>query len=205
MTAEQDGSTHPTFSVDTNLFRELGELLVGRDSTALVELIKNSYDADATLVSVYGEALDDEQLGYIRISDDGTGMTSSEFRLGFLRIASRGKEVGQRRSLLFGRRFTGAKGVGRLAAHKLARIVEVTSLRWNGETNRRRPVASSGVTAIIDWDQIEKHHTLDEIAGTKAISVSELRLDSPSKPGTSVTLRKLRQRWSKAAHARFLE
>ena len=35
------------FTVDTNLFRELGELLVGRSSTALVELIKNAYDADA--------------------------------------------------------------------------------------------------------------------------------------------------------------
>ena len=46
-----------TFTVDTHLFRELGELLVGRDSTALVELIKNSYDADATEVVVYGEAL----------------------------------------------------------------------------------------------------------------------------------------------------
>ena len=36
-----------TFAVDTHLFRELGELLVGRDSTALIELIKNAYDADA--------------------------------------------------------------------------------------------------------------------------------------------------------------
>ncbi len=34
-----------TFSVDTHVFRELGELLVGRDSTALLELIKNAYDA----------------------------------------------------------------------------------------------------------------------------------------------------------------
>ena len=45
----------PTFTVDTHVFRELGELLVGRDSTALIELIKNSYDADATEVVVYGE------------------------------------------------------------------------------------------------------------------------------------------------------
>lgn len=45
------------FTVDTHLFRELGELLVGRDSTALVELIKNAYDADATQVIVYGERL----------------------------------------------------------------------------------------------------------------------------------------------------
>ncbi len=46
-----------TFTVDTHLFRELGELLVGRDSTALVELIKNSYDADATEVLVHAERL----------------------------------------------------------------------------------------------------------------------------------------------------
>jgi signal transduction histidine kinase len=39
-----------SFSVDTHVFRELGELLVGRDSTALLELIKNCYDADATTV-----------------------------------------------------------------------------------------------------------------------------------------------------------
>lgn len=37
-----------SFTVDTHVFRELGALLVGRDSTALIELIKNSYDADAT-------------------------------------------------------------------------------------------------------------------------------------------------------------
>ena len=41
------------FTVDTQLFRELGELLVGRESTALVELIKNSYDADSSAVAVY--------------------------------------------------------------------------------------------------------------------------------------------------------
>jgi hypothetical protein len=46
------------FTVDTHLFRELGELLVGRDSTALVELIKNAYDADATEIIVNGVSLD---------------------------------------------------------------------------------------------------------------------------------------------------
>ena len=43
--------TAARFTVDTHLFRELGELLVGRDSTALVELIKNAYDADAEEVT----------------------------------------------------------------------------------------------------------------------------------------------------------
>ena len=86
------------FTVDTHLFRELGELLVGRDSTALVELIKNSYDADATEVTVYGENLDKPSRGRIVITDDGIGMTPGTFEAGFLRIASRLKEEGGRRS-----------------------------------------------------------------------------------------------------------
>src|SRR6185436_6508870 len=99
-------SEHPTFTVDTHLFRELGELLVGRDSTALAELVKNSYDADATHVVVHGERLADVQGGRIVVSDDGTGMTIEEFRSGFLRVAARTKSSGERRSKRFGRRFT---------------------------------------------------------------------------------------------------
>src|SRR5258708_22787651 len=96
-----------TFSVDTHLFRELGELLVGRDSTALIELVKNSYDADATEVVVYGEALGDPEQGRIIITDNGTGMGRAEFEHGFLRIASRGKDVADRPSAMLSRLFTG--------------------------------------------------------------------------------------------------
>src|SRR5437764_14376978 len=99
----QNNEAHPTFSVDTHLFRELGELLVGRDSTALVELIKNSYDADATEVVVYGEALSNVSRGFIRIRDNGIGMNLKEFENGFLRIAARSKVEKNRRSLVFSR------------------------------------------------------------------------------------------------------
>ena len=77
------------FTVDTRLFRELGELLVGRDSTALVELVKNAYDADATSITVYGEQLEDLSRGFIQVTDDGLGMSEEEFLQGFLRIASK--------------------------------------------------------------------------------------------------------------------
>src|SRR2546427_7894184 len=104
----------PTFTVDTHVFRELGELLVGRDSTALVELIKNSYDADATEVVVYGQNLDDLEHGLIKVADNGVGMDARTFEDGFLRIAARTKDVGTRRSVVFKRRYTGEKGIGRL-------------------------------------------------------------------------------------------
>ena len=99
----------PRFTVDTHLFRELGKLLVGRDSTALIELIKNSYDADATEVIVHGENLDDPERGRIVVMDTGCGMTREQFIAGFLRVASRLKEQGARRSTVFGRRYTGVK------------------------------------------------------------------------------------------------
>src|SRR4051794_32802180 len=95
------------FTVDTHLFRELGELLVGRDSTALVELIKNAYDADATEITVYGESLNSPDTGRIVVTDNGTGMSRDQFVRGFLRIASRFKDEGSRRSASFGRRYTG--------------------------------------------------------------------------------------------------
>jgi signal transduction histidine kinase len=206
MAANEQNETddlHPTFSVDTHLFRELGELLVGRESTALIELIKNSYDADATEVVVHGERLSNPAHGYIAISDNGNGMGRKEFEQGFLRIASRTKEAGQRRSERLRRRYTGAKGIGRLAAHKLAHVVDVTSFRWSGE--RRSFTASHGVEATIRWDVVERYPTLDKLTGTEAVTVQELTPSAPTRPGTTITLRRLRTGWSKAAHARFLE
>src|SRR3954467_10087675 len=105
----ETGKRMAEFTVDTALFRELGELLVGRDSTALTELIKNAYDADATLVRIIGAGLESGAAGKITVIDNGTGMTGREFRAGYLTIAGRGKEAGDRRSRRFGRRFTGEK------------------------------------------------------------------------------------------------
>ena len=40
------------FDVDAALLRELGERLVGRADIAMAELVKNAYDADASLVCI---------------------------------------------------------------------------------------------------------------------------------------------------------
>ena len=189
----------PTFTVDTHVFRELGELLVGRDSTALIELIKNSYDADATKVVVYGERLDDLDHGIIKVVDNGVGMDMKTFEDGFLRIAARTKDVGARRSVRLRRRYTGAKGIGRLAAHKLAEVLEVESLAASHGGR------STGVSARIDWDRVEKSKTLDEVESSDAIKVEALSLKSRTEAGTTITLRRLRRAWTKTEHGRFLE
>ncbi len=186
------------FTVDTHLFRELGELLVGRDSTALIELIKNSYDADATEVIVHGENLDDQQRGRIMILDNGTGMTRDHFISGFLRVASRLKDQGTRRSTVYGRRYTGFKGIGRLAAHKLARRLEVASIH--------RGEAGDGcvqeLAAILDWDAIEAFETLDEMP-QDVMKVIENPVGGSLTAGTTLTLSNLRRPWTPGERTRF--
>lgn len=205
------------FSVDTKLFRELGELLVGRESTALVELVKNAYDADARKVTVFGEDLlsipdilaepstgedgDDraDPRGGIVIADDGVGMTLPIFERGFLTIAGRTKVEGETRSPLFGRRFTGEKGVGRLAAHKLAAKLDVVSWRWNGTAYAAgEPLkADEGVKGEIDWDLVEKLQTLDDIEGdTDALDTT--KLSGGGEAGTRLTLSRTRRSWTRA-------
>jgi signal transduction histidine kinase len=187
------------FTVDTKLFRELGELLVGRDSTAVVELVKNSYDADATKVTIFGENLGDPKKGSIIVEDDGIGMDIEDFERGFLRIAGRTKNTNDRRSPWFKRRFTGEKGVGRLAAHKLARNLEVISRKWNG--SKRNPLVgfptSEGVRATIDWDEVEKLETLAHVAKSKSVTTHVLPQQEIKgrAAGTRLILKKLRRAW----------
>lgn len=185
------------FSVDTNLFRELGELLVGRDSTALIELVKNSYDADATQVTVWGENLGDPKRGRIRIVDNGVGMDAKTFEEGFLRIAARIKNAGVRKSPKLKRRFTGAKGIGRLAAHKLARRISVLSVPWDPSGE-----GDEGVEGSIDWDLVEEAETLDEVA-EEAVVVKPWRPRRGGASGTTLTLSNLRTKWTSSQRTRF--
>jgi signal transduction histidine kinase len=187
----------PRFTVDTHLFRELGELLVGRESTALIELVKNAYDADATEVTVFGDRLDDPVRGTIRISDNGIGMTPETFERGFLRIASRIKNAGDRKSREWKRRFTGAKGVGRLAAHKLASKIEVSSTPWTDNG------AAVGVEGHINWDKVEQAETLDDIP-PGAIAANPRPVRRSDNHGTTLTLTRLRKKWTPAQRTRFL-
>lgn len=195
----------PGFSVDTKLFRELGELLVGRESTALVELIKNAYDADATKVTIFGQGIASPKGGLV-VSDNGIGMTEAEFANGFLRIAGRAKAGVDRRSPWFQRRFTGEKGVGRLAAHKLARVIGIASRRWDGTD--RDPIdgfpAAEALKATINWDKIEALDTLDQIEKSDAVKIESV-IGNGKQAGTTLTLSPLRKLWTERDREQFLD
>ena len=67
------------FEVDARHIRQLGRELVADKVTALAELIKNAYDADATeVVLTFSRA--DQRGGTLDVVDDGSGMSLADIR-----------------------------------------------------------------------------------------------------------------------------
>ena len=146
---------------------------------------------------VYGEAISSLSRGFIQIKDNGTGMSLREFERGFLRIASRTKEQNDRRSPVFSRRYTGAKGIGRLAAHKLARLLEITSARWDNHPSSRDVILRAGpigLEATIDWNEVEKRTTLDEVEASDAITLDVQAFAPPKILTTEIPRRAVSRR-----------
>lgn len=123
-----------TFTVDSALLSELGEKLVESPHIALVELVKNAYDADATSVAV--KIIPNIAGGTdVHISDNGSGMTFRDVQRYWMRIATTHKE--NTYSPEFGRPRTGKKGIGRFACRRLGTHLELnTTARLNGSYER---------------------------------------------------------------------
>jgi HSP90 family molecular chaperone len=102
---------------DDYLMRTLGN--IARDSDyALTELVANAWDAGATEVKI---TIPTQAQDIIRISDNGHGMTSSEFKrrwmmLGYKRIKHQGRDVEFPPGVDGGERLAyGRNGIGRHA------------------------------------------------------------------------------------------
>jgi signal transduction histidine kinase len=114
------------FSVDSRLLFQLGEKLVTDRAVALAELVKNSYDADATRVMVRMKDIKTKG-GVIIVEDNGTGMGLESFMQTWMRIATIDKEQNPVSSK-YGRQKAGEKGIGRFACRRLSEILELESV-----------------------------------------------------------------------------
>jgi signal transduction histidine kinase len=104
---------------------QMGEELIGHPTTAINELVKNGYDADATDAYVYFYI--SETNSFISIFDNGLGMPNKTLFGEWLRPSVSHKRIKNAKSEIFGRSFLGSKGIGRLAAMALGRIITVVS------------------------------------------------------------------------------
>jgi hypothetical protein len=123
------------FDIHASIVFQLGESLITDSVQALVELVKNSYDADATYckLTISTELVNDSgspfhgSVGSITVEDDGTGMTLEDIRRGWLTISNSEKRDLKNRAFTTakGRTPLGDKGLGRLGTQRLGYGVEI--------------------------------------------------------------------------------
>ncbi|MCL5730748.1 MAG: ATP-binding protein [Candidatus Thermoplasmatota archaeon] len=106
------------FRFDQRLLIELGRQLVSKDEVAVSELVKNSYDADASIVEI---RIDEDR---ISIADNGTGMNWDTIENAWLVVGTTWKKRNSK-SPIKQRRVLGEKGIGRLSAFRLGNAIEI--------------------------------------------------------------------------------
>jgi signal transduction histidine kinase len=165
-----------TFETEGRLLQELGERLVSRADVAIVELIKNAYDADASVCRVT------RTQDAIIVVDDGHGITQQEFLDKWMRIATGGK-LKEHSSRKYKRLMTGAKGIGRFAVRFLGGHLVLVSVAEDPKYKCR-----TKLTATFDWPKIDRatdlrrapvHYTVVRVANADShgttLKISSLR------------------------------
>ena len=187
------------------LLTMLGDQLIKNECIALVELLKNAYDADAENVEVHFQDFNPDMsptaTSRIVVKDDGTGMTFETIRTHWMNPAAPHKYLAKQydsgRTAIKQRIIQGEKGIGRFAVLKLGRVVTVTT----------RPAGAPKETVLLydfsDFDDDFVHYRgrrqdlfLDEI-NINYSQVAPTRL-SGVEHGTIIEIENLKGTWGSA-------
>ncbi|WP_152542911.1 sensor histidine kinase [Sphingobium sp. Ant17] len=168
------------FSVDASHISRLGLELVAKQETAVAELVKNGYDADATNV----ELIFREQGGStsLDIFDNGSGMDMAQLSAGFMRLSTPNK-VAAPLSAKYNRQKAGRKGIGRFAAQRLGRRLVLETATAG---------TRFGLRLEIEWE----HFTAERDLVSVPIAIT--RIEKPFAHGTMLRIFDLRDSWSTA-------
>lgn len=170
---------------------QLGDQLIKNESIALLELVKNSYDADAINVKVEMNDVDKPKIGKITILDDGDGMNLEIVQNSWMEIGTDNKQklfekyVAEKKRSKLGRLPMGEKGIGRFGVHKLGNKITLITRRKNEKE----------VVVSIDWEAFERYQYLEQVP----VSVVErdpifFRED---KKGTFIEISDLKNSWTR--------
>lgn len=174
-----NNSKNVGFTIDSGLINRLGIELVGKAETAVSELIKNAYDADALDVTVdfYNT---DTKGGTLIISDTGVGMTKEQLVNGFMRISSTDK-IHNPKSVRFGRIKAGKKGIGRFATQRLGEQLTIVTQTLQSE---------KAIKVTIDWNKF----LIDTDISSVFFPIETT--EKTKTEGTTLIISNLRERWT---------
>ncbi len=176
------------FKPRARLLLQLGDQLIRNESIALIELVKNSYDADASTVIVEMQNVEKPKRGTIIIEDDGSGMDILTVKNSWLEPGSDNKEKQLKERKLtpkFKRLPIGEKGIGRFGVHKLGKHIELITKKKNNKE----------VVVTIDWEAFSSHHYLSE--APISIIEREPEVFKNSNTGTKIIISNLHKEWTR--------
>ena len=171
---------HLRFSPE--IIRRLGEELNPTLSKGILELAKNSYDADATKCRI--ELQDVNQPGgTVVVEDNGDGMTLDQIADGWLVLGRSAKKPSCKTRL--GRAPAGSKGLGRLAALRMGQSTSLYTVS--------RQVPDARRELIIDWNRFNEASSVEDVPLTIGASAG----DPLSTCGTRIEIWNLREAYGR--------
>lgn len=173
-----------SFSITPRVIAHLGEDLIKNESIALLELVKNSYDAYASYCRVYFH-YDGSNIERIEVEDDGSGMNVDTINNVWLVIGTdfKYKQITAKK---FGRAPLGEKGIGRLGIHKLGKKITLISKTKN----------DNEVVLSIDWRALESVKTIKDFLVDVKIN-KEPSYFTGEKTGTRIVIEWLKASWDR--------
>lgn len=156
------------FRPKARLLHLLGHELITDEVIAMIELVKNSYDADAIQVDVKLIDVTKKDKGIIEIRDDGHGMPLERVKEAWMEPARENKKDKKgirQRTKRFGRLPLGEKGVGRFSVDKLGLKLEVITryCEFDRKTKGVSHLSDEEVVLIIEGKKFTEDSYLDEI------------------------------------------
>ena len=114
-----------SFTVDNaTIIRLLGNQNFSNRNSAVLELVKNSYDAFASsLIITFSQ-------NAIILKDDGDGMSEDDIRNLWMVVGKSNKQYDATNSSGKSRVLSGSMGIGRFALSKLGQNVEICTKKW---------------------------------------------------------------------------
>lgn len=178
------------FSVSARVALQLGRESISSSVTAILELVKNAYDADATLVRIRFNGLDTAQQKLV-IEDNGRGMTMDDLRNHWMVIGTANKLKSRKTRL--GRVQTGEKGLGRLGLDRICERTRVQSVTAK---------SNEGIELDVDWRRYEQAESRLEEIRHELYGIPNLHRDPLTNSwvafphGTRLLLDQLKDDWS---------
>lgn len=178
------------FSVSARVALQLGRESISSSVTAILELVKNAYDADAKLVRIRFHGLD-SSVPKLVVEDDGRGMSVDDLRNNWLVIGTANKA--KSRKTCTGRVQTGEKGLGRLGLDRLCERTRVQSIA---------ATAGEGIELDVDWKRYEQVESRLEEIKHQIYGVPDLNRDPLTEAwvkfphGTRLIMERLKDDWT---------